>query len=85
MADAKDALMGRGTVARGRTVVIPDTTKKKIVNHTPEGKPIYQAILNEFGPGHEVNLPLDEIKQLRVQGYLIDPGATAPEREIGTH
>lgn len=70
--------LGRAVIARGRTIAVPHPTKRKIVNHTPEGKPIEQAELMHFGPGQEIELPGDEIVRLRKLGYLTDPSASEP-------
>ena len=38
-----------------------------------------------FLPGDQVTLPLDEIRRLRVSGFLIDPNAIAPtEVQMGS-
>jgi hypothetical protein len=65
----------RATVAAGRTVAIPHPTNRKAVGTTPEGKAITQAELLHFGPGKEVELPVDEIARLRSTGHLVDPEA----------
>lgn len=70
--------LGRAIVARGRTVTAPHATKRKVVAHTPEGKPIEQPELVHFGPGQEIELPSDAIARLRKLGYLTDPGAPEP-------
>lgn len=36
-----------------------------------------------FGPGEEVSLPADEIKQLRISGHLTTPGVVEPPRGDG--
>jgi hypothetical protein len=74
----------RATVARGRTVMAP-TSEKRLATYTPEGKPVHVAVLKEFGPGHEVELPVDEIVRLRAAGFLFDPSAIIPAPSQGAH
>ncbi len=69
---AKPRLL-RATVAGGRTVAVPHPTNRKPVGTTPEGKAITQAELVHYGPGQEVELPVDEIARLRGTGHLVDP------------
>ena len=69
----------RATVARGRTVYIPDPERKVFRGRTPDtGVEVYGQALAEFGPGQEVELPADEVASLRGLGYLIDPDKVAP-------
>lgn len=65
--------MGRGVVERGKTVCVPQGSKT--VGHMREsGREIKgPARYIEFGPGQEVELPVEEIKFLRERGFLIDP------------
>ena len=71
--------LAKGVVARGRTVVIPDPIRKTHAGYDLEGNAIKRAVLHHYGPGQEVELPTDEIKELRASGYLIDPDAKPPE------
>lgn len=75
----------RGTVARGRTVDIPDPNTRQVVGHTPEGRPIQRCATRSYGPGHEVELPAREIDSLRSRGFLIDPGVPLPPLAEGPH
>lgn len=77
-AAAPGVKMAKGTVARGRTVMIPDPTKRVHAGYDQEGKAIHRPVLHSYGPGREVELPASEIKELRLTGYLIDPEKTAP-------
>jgi hypothetical protein len=63
----------RATVERGRTVVIPHPTKRITAKYTEEGKPVIVPVLQHFGPGKEVELPLEEVVLFRKLGYLVDP------------
>jgi hypothetical protein len=74
--------MRRGTVARGRTVIAPHATRRQTIINA-EGKPIEIPEATEYGPGAEVELPADEIKSLRLSGFLIDPGAADVPRSEG--
>jgi hypothetical protein len=74
--------MIRATVARGRTVVLP-TEQKTVSGYMEDGKPAYRLLTREFGPGTEVELPAEEIAELRKQGYLVDPEKIAPPRDEG--
>ena len=67
----------RATVARGRTIDIPEG-EKIIVNHTPEGRPITRQATRSYGPGQEVELPAAEVISLRHRGYLVDPEQALP-------
>jgi hypothetical protein len=75
----------RATVARGRTIVIPDPTNKTITGHTPEGKPIWRSKLVEYSQGNEVELAPDEIVSLRARGFLLDPAQVIPPMAEGPH
>jgi hypothetical protein len=75
----------RGVVARGRTIMVPDTNDRRVVNHTPEGKAVYRCAERAFGPGQEVELPATEIVSLRERGFLIDPGQPIPPLADGPH
>lgn len=68
----------RGTVERGRTVVVPHPTKTRVVSYTPEGKPVSQPVYLTYGPGMEVELPAEEIAFFRERGYIVDPTKKAP-------
>ena len=70
--------MVRATVANGRTVDVPDGDKRAVAKFGEDGKPIMRAVLKTYHPGQEVELPADEVKQLRAGGYLVDPNASAP-------
>src|SRR5215471_13112691 len=70
--------MERGTVARGRTIEVPDTTQSTTVGFTDDGKPVKRAGRKFFGPGREVELASEEIRALRERGFLIDPDRTEP-------
>ena len=75
MAEAKTKV-DRAIVARGRTVAIPSPTKRAFAGRHPDtGVEIFGPKIDEFGPGTEVELPVDEIAELRAKGYLVDPGA----------
>jgi hypothetical protein len=76
--------MGRGVVARGRTVVAP-SGEKKIIGYTTEGKTMWAPDLKHFRPGQEVELPESEIAWLRGTGHLIDPNAPADLPADGAH
>ena len=68
--------IGRATVARGRTIAIPNPTKRVFAGRHPDtGAEFFSFKIDEYGPGQEVELPVDEIAGLRALGYLIDPGA----------
>ena len=68
----------RGTVARGRTIEVPDTSQSITVGTTDDGRPIKRAGRKFYGPGREVELPAEEIRALRERGFLIDPDRTEP-------
>src|SRR5262249_40060686 len=74
--------MGRATVARGHTVTIP-TGERTLVGYSLDNNAVYSQISRDYRSGHEVELPLDEIKTLRAAGALIDPGAPMPSYGIG--
>lgn len=63
----------RATVERGRTVVVPHPSKRITARYTDEGKPVIVPVLQHFGPGQEVMLPLAEVVLFRKLGYLVDP------------
>jgi hypothetical protein len=65
--------MARATVERGRTVVVPHPTKRITAKYTDEGKPVIVPVLQHFGPGEEVELPIEEVILFRKLGYLVDP------------
>lgn len=65
----------RATVARGRSVMKPDASRKRLAGYSDKGEPRYTPELVQYGPGQEVDLPADEVKTLRQLGFLIDPGA----------
>ena len=69
--------LARGIVARGHSIDVPDLTKRAIVSHSPEGKPIYRAPSTHFLPGQEVELPASEIAHLRERGFIVDPNLAA--------
>lgn len=77
--------IARGVVARGRTVDIPDTTRRQVIGHTPEGKPIHRSPVRSFGPGNEIELPAQEIATLRERGFLVDPERVIPPLADGPH
>jgi hypothetical protein len=76
--------MLRGTVARGRTVEIPQG-EKVVVAHSPEGRPITRSPVKSYGPGSEVELPAKELMTLRASGFIIDPDAVMPPLAEGPH
>jgi hypothetical protein len=77
---AEPEKLERATVARGRTIDVPDLTRKTVAGRDPEtGKPVFKPAIKQYGPGQEVSLPPDEVKHLRETGYLIDPDKIAPE------
>jgi hypothetical protein len=63
-----------GTVMRGRTVIVPHPTEKRVVGQHPmTGEPIIAPVLMEFGPEQEVTLPASEVARLQGLGFLFDP------------
>jgi hypothetical protein len=68
----------RAVVARGRSIDVPTGGEPIAVGATPEGKPVSRGPVKQYGPGQEVELPIDEIKTLRGLGYLVDPDRVAP-------
>jgi hypothetical protein len=80
--------MERATVARGRTVIVPDPTKPPtfIGREFETHREIFAPGTREIGPGEEVELPRDEVRRLRGFGYLVDPDAKVVDIETGqTH
>lgn len=82
--DGQQQRKERAVVARGRTIMAP-TSEKRLATHTPEGKPVYAPIMKMFGPGEDIELPMDEIKWLRGTGHLIDPKKIIAEPSQGAH
>ena len=69
--------MGEATVERGRTVQAPVPGKKRLVGYDRiTGAQILGPVLENFGPGSTVVLPVDEIGRLRGLGFLVDPRQT---------
>lgn len=79
---SKEAISERtigGTVARGRSLLIPDPVERRQVGWIGDtGKPVFASVLHELLPGDTFTGPVAEVKRLRAQGYLIDPEAIAP-------
>lgn len=76
--------MVRATVARGRTVVVPDPDSKiEVIGYSERGEPVSGLATTEYGPGEEVLITEREAKRLRELGYLVDPNAKAPEPAEG--
>lgn len=63
--------MARGVVARGRTVSAPHPTMKRHVR-SEDGRPLEAPAMVDYGPGSEIELPVEEIERLRKAGFLID-------------
>jgi hypothetical protein len=71
--------MARGIVARGRSIDVPDpSAPKQTVGYSAEGKPFTKSAIRQYGPGMEVELPVQEIASLRERGFLTDPDRTLP-------
>jgi hypothetical protein len=85
MADPVITKRVRATVARGRTLSAPHETKKQVIGYSDDGKPIYRPAMVDFGPGQEVELPMDEITELRATGFLIDPAQKPVPLAEGPH
>jgi hypothetical protein len=80
LAVAPQLQMARGTVERGRTVVVPHPSKRITAKYTEEGKPVIVPVLQHFGPGEEVELPIEEVILFKKLGYLVDPTKKIPAR-----
>ena len=74
----------RATVARGRSIEVPTTTKR-VVGTTAEGTKITTRVCQVFGPDVEVELPEDDVIFLRATGYLLDPKTPLAPLAEGPH
>jgi hypothetical protein len=80
--------MEKATVARGRTVCVPDLSKPSVfAGREPDThRELFAPGLRDIGPGEEVELPRDEVRRLRGLGFLVDPDAKEVAIEDGqTH
>jgi hypothetical protein len=69
----------RCTVARGRTIDVPDTNApRQTVGYSPDGKALTKLPTRSYGPGQEIDLPAAEVVSLRKRGFLLDPDQTLP-------
>jgi hypothetical protein len=73
----REESMEFATVARGRTICVPDPTQPSVfAGREPDThRELFAPGLRDFGPGEEVELPRDEVKRLRELGFLTDPDA----------
>jgi hypothetical protein len=76
---ARHPQMARAIVERGRTICVPTGTKV-IAKYTDEGKPVIKFVTKDFGPGEEVELPIEEVILFKKLGYLVDPTKKIPAR-----
>jgi hypothetical protein len=75
----------RATVARGRTLSAPHATKRQTIGYSDDGKPIQRPVMMDYLPGQEVELTEDEVLELRVSGFLIDPDQKPVPLAEGPH
>ena len=69
-------VMERAIVARGRTVIIPDSATRVFTGRDPDTHAeLFGQGSREIPPGNEVELPRSEVKRLRALGFLVDPDA----------
>lgn len=77
--EAPPVKMGRATVAPGRSVDLPVRGERQLVGYQRESlREVFGPLLRQYGPGAEIELPLDEIARLRRLGFLLQAGEQMP-------
>jgi hypothetical protein len=84
MADEnKKVTTEKAIVARGRSIDVQVPGRAIVVGTTEDNKPVTRAPTRRAGPGEEIELPSDEVRTLRLAGFLVDPANLPPPSGIG--